>query len=127
MQLSRLISGAGHAAGAALLAMAVLSATPVHAGPFEDGVAAYQRQDYATALALFKPLAERGNIEAQYSMGVMYMRGRGVTQDHAQAAHWHRLAVVQGDSTAQTDLGALHANGQGVSKDEDEATLGETR
>ena len=37
------------------------------AGPFEDGVAAAQRGDYATALRLRRPLAEQGNASAQYN------------------------------------------------------------
>ena len=32
---------------------------------YKDGVAAYQRGDYATALKEWKPLAEQGNVEAQ--------------------------------------------------------------
>jgi hypothetical protein len=36
------------------------------AGPFEDAQAAHSRRDYATALRLWRPLAEQGNAEAQY-------------------------------------------------------------
>ena len=44
-----------------LLAALVVSlslAAPVLAGPFEDGVAAYKRGDYATAQRLWRQLAE---------------------------------------------------------------------
>ncbi len=34
---------------------------PASAGPFEDGQAAYDRADYATALRLWTPLAAQGN------------------------------------------------------------------
>ena len=34
------------------------------AGPLEDGLAAHERGDYATALQLFRPLGEQGNASA---------------------------------------------------------------
>ena len=33
-------------------------AAPANAGPFEDGLAAYEQKDYPTALKVLKPLAE---------------------------------------------------------------------
>jgi uncharacterized protein len=38
----------------------------------EDGQAAYQIGDYATALEIFRSLAEQGNASAQFNLGVMY-------------------------------------------------------
>ena len=46
----------------------------VFAGPLEDGDTAYQRGDYATALQLWRPLAEQGNADAQLNLGVMYAK-----------------------------------------------------
>jgi len=48
------------------------------AGPFEDALAAYERSDYATALRLFRPLANQGIAKAQYNLGVMYANGQGL-------------------------------------------------
>ncbi len=39
---------------------------------FQDGVAAHERGDYATALREFRPLAEQGDAAAQYNLGQMY-------------------------------------------------------
>jgi TPR repeat protein len=47
------------------------------AGPFEDAVAAYKRKDYASALSLFRSLAEQGDTRAQGNVGVMYSHGEG--------------------------------------------------
>jgi hypothetical protein len=47
-------------------------AAPVAAGPLEDANAAIKRRDYATALRLIRPLAEQGNANAQYNLGVFY-------------------------------------------------------
>ncbi len=68
---------------AALCAGFTLGLTaPAWAG-FYEGVAAYQRGDYATALREFRPLAERGIAIAQRNLGVMYIQG--VTLDFVQA------------------------------------------
>ena len=56
------------------------------AGPFEEGYAAYTRGDYTGALQFFVPLAEGGNPDAEYSVGVMYANGRGLPTSYAEAA-----------------------------------------
>ena len=55
----------------------------------DDGLAAYQRGDYATALREFRPLAEQGDAKVQGLLGNMYFFGRGVPQDDAEAARWY--------------------------------------
>ena len=56
-----------------------------HAADFDAGVNAYQRGDYATALRIFRQLADQGNAKAQHNLGLMYSKGQGVTQDYAEA------------------------------------------
>ena len=68
----------------ALLAGLVLAA-PAWAD-FDDGVAAIERGDYATALREFRPVANQGDARAQNNLGVMYDNGYGVPQDYAEAA-----------------------------------------
>ena len=87
------------------------------AGPLEDGAAAYQRGDYATAAQLSRPLAEQGNAAAQAGLGWMYVNGQGVPQDYAQALIWLRKAADQGDAYGQTNLGFMYVNGLGVPQD----------
>ncbi len=103
-----------------LLAALVVSlslAAPGLAGPFEDGKAAYERGDYVTALRLMRPLAEQGQANAQFSIGVMYAIGKGVRQDYVEAVKWFRKASEQGDAIAQNSLGSMYMNGYGVSQD----------
>ncbi len=83
---------AGLALIAALCAGFTLGLTaPAWAG-LDEGRAAFQRGDYATALREWRPLAEQGVAEAQYNLGVMYGNGEGVPQDEAQAYMWFKLA-----------------------------------
>jgi uncharacterized protein len=84
------------------------------AGPLQDGVAAVNSGDYASALRLFRPLANQGDDVAQFDLGLIYSTGHGVRQDHAEAMKWYRLAADQDVAGAQYCLGILYAKGQGV-------------
>jgi TPR repeat protein len=56
------------------------------AGEYEDGLAAYNRRDYKTAVAMFTKAASKGDAKAQYMLGGMYADGRGVPQDYKPLA-----------------------------------------
>ena len=62
---------------------------------------AHKRGDYAEALAVFRPLAEKGTASAQAGLGIMYWGGDGVPQDDVQAHLWLNLAAAQGDFLAE--------------------------
>jgi len=100
----------------ALLALSV-SGSVVFADPYEDGFAAYNRGDYATALQIWRPLAEQGNALAQTALGVMYYNGKGVAKDFNEAVKWYRLAAAQGNVSAQVDLSSMYYEGEGVAED----------
>ena len=105
---------AGLALIAALCAGFTLGLTaPAWAG-FDEGMAAYNRGDYATAIREWRPLAKQGVADAQYNLGVMYGEGLGVPQDYAKAVGWWRKAAEQGHATAQYNLGVAYHNGEGV-------------
>jgi uncharacterized protein len=67
---------------------------------YEKGLAAAQSGDFATALKEWRPLAEQGDTNGQYNLGVMYKNGDGVVQDYAEAVKWWRLAAEQGNVKA---------------------------
>mgnify|MGYP001609391444 CR=1 FL=1 len=48
----------------------------------------------------FLPAATRGDVAAQYGMGLIYAEGRGVEQDNAKSFYWLTRAVEQGDKGA---------------------------
>jgi len=84
---------------------------------FQAGVDAYDRGDYATALREFRPLAEQGNVDAQFNLGVLYTEDLGVPQDYVQARQWYEQAAAQGYAMAELSLGVLYAQGRGVLRD----------
>jgi len=79
---------------------------------------AYKRADYATALREWRPLAEQGDANAQYNLGVMYDFGKGIPQDFAAARQWYEKAAAQGHAGAQNSLGGLYEFGHGVKRDD---------
>ena len=104
----------------ALFVISLFIVGPAFAG-FDEGLAAYEKSDFATALKEWLPLAEQGDAKAQFNLGVMYANGQGVAQDHAQAVQWYRKAADQGDAKAQFNLGAMYAEGRGVAQDDAQA------
>src|SRR3972149_5103692 len=100
-------------AGLVALVLSLSLAAPVAAGPLEDAAAAHERGDYATALRLFRPLAEQGGAPAQNNPRVMYGSGQGVPQDYREAAKWYRMAAEQGHAFAQYNLGVMYESGLG--------------
>ena len=90
---------------AALISWFVVFAVSANAGPYEDGVTAYERKDYVTAAKLYRISADQGDALAQVSLGVMYDNGQGVTIDYKKAVKWYRLSADQGDANAQFNLG----------------------
>ena len=86
---------------------------PAWAG-LDEGVAAYERGDYATALRELRPLAKQSHAKAQFFLGFMYKYGLGVPQDVAEAVKWFRKAAEQGDADAQYNLAQMHIIGAGI-------------
>ena len=88
-------------------------------GPSDGQLAteAYTAGDYATAISLWMPLAERGVPAAQFGVGVLYEEGNGVPRDYAEAERWYRRAAGRGYAKAQYNQGKLYQNGLGVSVD----------
>jgi len=93
----------------AFAVLLVVLATPAWAG-LDEGIAAYKRFDYATAVREWRPLAEQGDAVAQYYLGNMYRTGQGVPQDYAEAERWNRRAVEQGNVSAQFNFGVKYYN-----------------
>ena len=100
-----------------LCGLMFLFASAVRAADLQKGLQAVQRGDYVSALVEFRPLAERGDADAQFNLGAMYASGDGVRQDYAQALAWYSKAAAQGHSYAQNNLGGMYANGKGVRQD----------
>lgn len=67
---------------------------------YSDGQAAFERQDYATALYELQPLAAQGDGRAQYLVGIIYRDGLGVQPDYVTAYAWLHVAAARGQPQA---------------------------
>jgi hypothetical protein len=70
-----------------------------------------------TPQKVIQTAANQGNIETQYHLGLMYMKGKGVRQSVVQAAQWFRTAAECGHADAQYHLGIRYEKGEGVPQD----------
>ncbi len=89
---------------------------------FQKGMEAYSTLDYDTALAIWQPLAEAGDAESQFSLGMMYGNGFGVMMDDALAIKGYGQGAEQGHPKALFNLAVMYQNGWGVPQDEEHAT-----
>jgi len=91
------------------------------ADALNDAEAAKAAGDYAKAIKLWRPIAERENAKAQYGLGVLYANGQGVVQDYREAVKWFCPSAAQGNADAQYNLGECYYHGHGVERDIQEA------
>ncbi len=108
--------------GFVVVALFVGSLT-VHAADFSAGLDALDRGDYATALRIFRQLADQGDAFAQTNLGLMYSKGQSVAQDYAATVRWYRKAADQGYAYAQYNLGFMYEKGHGVTQDNVQAHM----
>jgi TPR repeat protein len=81
---------------------------------FRRGLSAFNTGDYATALKVWRPLAEKDEPRSQAGIGFMYHRGMGVRADDREAAMWLTRAAERGQAEGQLMLGILFYYGHGV-------------
>lgn len=74
---------------------------------YDKGVRAFIAGDYPTALKEWRPLAEQGNVDAQWWLGGMYALGQGVIQDNVYAHIWYNIAASNGYEDAKAFRDAL--------------------
>jgi TPR repeat protein len=91
-----------------------LTATPVYADNYQDGLDAANKGEYNVAYKNFRSSAEHGHARAQTSLGVLFYHGLGRAQDYKEALKWFKLAAEQGEAVAQNNLGLMYFEGHGV-------------
>lgn len=72
------------------------------------GEEAYAAGNYDVALVEFTKAADKGDMNAQFNLGVMYEHGHGVEQSDLKAAEWYQLAADNGHPEAPMALQLLY-------------------
>jgi TPR repeat protein len=80
------------------------------AGPLEDADTAERRDDYATAIPIYRLLAAKGDVHALKRLGFFFEIGVGVKRDWLEAANWYSKAADAGDAGAPASLSHLGRN-----------------
>lgn len=99
-----------------LICLSMIS-LPLSASTFEDGVIAFEAQDYAMSREIFASLAAKGNNQSQIYLAYIYEQGLGVDKSYNEAANWYLKAAAR-DPIAQYNLARLYLNGLGRPKNE---------
>jgi TPR repeat protein len=89
------------------LCVAAAAASPLHAQSVQAGIQAWQKADYPRAVAIWRPLAEKGDADAAFNLGQAYRLGRGVSMNLGAAQVWFERAARAGHMDAQTTLGLM--------------------
>ena len=74
------------------------------------GIDAWDQGDFAGAVRVWRPLAEKGDPDAQFNLGQAYKQGRGVSENLASALGWYEKAAQRGHPQAQVNVGLLLYN-----------------
>lgn len=90
-----------------IMALLLVAVAPVAAGGVQAGIKAWQSGDAGTAVAIWKPLAAKGDADAQFNLAQAYRLGKGAPVDLAQAQALYEQAARKGHVDAQTSLGLL--------------------
>ena len=91
-----------------LIACAVAVMTsPALAQSVREGIAAWQKSEFARAVDIWRPLATNGDADAAFNLGQAYRLGKGVPLSLASAQSWYERAARAGHVDAATSLGIL--------------------
>ena len=92
-----------------MIAVALLAGLAGAAGAVDvkRGIDAWEAGNYAAAIREWRPLAEKGDPDAQFNMGQAYKLGRGVPADMKLAQSWYEKAASQGHEKAGANLGLI--------------------
>ncbi|MBW4650256.1 MAG: sel1 repeat family protein [Kastovskya adunca ATA6-11-RM4] len=82
------------------------------------GLAAFEAEDYTNAFKILKPIAERGDAEAQCIVANMYHLGLGLERAVLEAVEWYKKSAEQGYGVASNNLAGIFMMGdQGIAMD----------
>ncbi len=93
------------------------SAVPASADDFVVAVAAYEGGDFERAFEELKPLAAQGHAASQWALGTMYLLGRGVPKNYAEALKWLQKAAGSEQAAAMNNLGFMYHKSEGIPPD----------
>lgn len=95
--------------------------TPLAVADFASAQRDFEKQNYASAFYEWRQLAERGEVDSQYQVALMYENGVGTAANADEALKWYQLAAEQGNVQSQLRLAGLALAGELPDAGEEEA------
>ncbi len=89
------------------LGAVLLIAVPASAQTVRSGIEAWQKGDHSAAVAVWAPLAARGDADAAFNLGQAYRLGKGIAIDLGRAYQYLEQAARGGHIDAAATLGIL--------------------
>ena len=90
-----------------LLILCVTFVFCADAATLSEAKIAIRTQNFDKAVSILKPLARKGDKEAQYQLAVMYRNGQGTQESPSKSAYWMDKSARQGYERAQFSLGVF--------------------
>lgn len=87
----------------------------------EQALKAYKSRDYERAMALWEEEVKHKNDQAMTNIGLMYLKGEGVSKDFAKAREWFEMASEHNNESANYNLALMYQTKLGVPEDQDAA------
>lgn len=100
-----------------LLVLALLFSANVYADDFEEGVKAFEQQDYQKAKEFYEKACNGGDASGCSNLGGLYYTGKGVPQDFSKAKELYEKACNGGKASGCFNLGELYRAEEGVPQD----------
>ncbi len=88
---------------------------------FNEGIEAYDKEEFTEACELFRKACDSGNADGCSNLGVMYKNGQGIKQDYFKAVELYEKACSGGNAKGCFNLGFMYINGYGVKADIEKA------
>lgn len=88
-----------------------------HDADYMEGLRLFYLSKYDEAIPMLTSAAERGSVQAQHFLAMMYENGNGVERDLARAAYWYEQTARHGDKEAQFTYAMICALGKGIEPD----------
>lgn len=82
---------------------------------------AYRAKDYSTALAIWEQLALQNDDQAMTNLGLMYLKGEGVTKDFEKAKEYFLQGAELDNDSANYNLALMYQSAIGVPEDIEKA------
>ena len=88
-----------------------------------EALAAYKQKDFEKAYAIWEEEAKQNNDQAMTNLGLMYLKGEGVTKDFIKAREWFERASEYDNDSANYNLALIYQTKLGVEEDYDKTLL----